>query len=214
MKVRILSLAGLVCLGYVSPGFSTDPTCPAYPAQQREADAQRMSLEQASAELMRPYARLSRTPRAMATNLRRASFLDDAIFNTLDAAGVAAAPLTTDAEFVRRIYLDIIGRIPTADQAAAFLNDQNPDKRNALIDQLINSPAYVDNWTYFFADYFAVTTSYYNIIGIPARNQFYFFLRDFVNRDRSYKDVASDIISASGDATVNGAVNEIGRAHV
>src|SRR5215472_11111152 len=159
--------------------YATDPLCPAYPQQQREADAQQISMERSAEAVFRSIAarRQKQLKQGLANRVVHANFVDDAIFGAMDQAGVAPAQGTTDAEFVRRVYVDVIGRIPTADQTSSFLSDQNPQKRNALIDQLLASTAYVDNWTYQFADYFAVTSAYYNIISIPARNQFYFFLR-------------------------------------
>ncbi|MCE9528648.1 MAG: DUF1549 domain-containing protein, partial [Planctomycetales bacterium] len=52
------------------------------------------------------------------------------------------APLTTDAEFLRRIYLDLVGTIPTHEQAAKFLDDSSADKRMRLIDELLADPRY------------------------------------------------------------------------
>jgi hypothetical protein len=187
---------------------TSDTNCPAYPAAKRVADAATIALQNSATRLIAARSGVKRA-KSVTGGYNRSGFIDDAIFGALDQAGVTPAPLTSDAEFVRRIYLDMIGRIPTADQTLAFLNDTNPDKRNTLIDTLMASPAWIDNWTYFFADYFAVTQGYYNVISIPAQQRFYFFLRDFVNQDRSYKELASDLITASGDATQNGAVNFI-----
>jgi hypothetical protein len=53
-----------------------------------------------------------------------------------------AAPLASDAEFLRRVTLDLTGTIPTADDASAFLKDTAPDKRTKLIDRLLQGPAY------------------------------------------------------------------------
>ncbi|HBL42793.1 MAG TPA: hypothetical protein DDZ90_05305, partial [Planctomycetaceae bacterium] len=53
-----------------------------------------------------------------------------------------ASPLSNDAEFLRRIYLDLTGRIPTIEQTRTFLKDQRTNKRAILIDQLLNSPEY------------------------------------------------------------------------
>src|SRR5438105_920829 len=52
-----------------------------------------------------------------------------------------------DAEFLRRVYLDLVGKIPTAAEALAFLDDRGPDKRERLVDRLLDSPAYVANAT-------------------------------------------------------------------
>src|SRR3954447_12280703 len=57
------------------------------------------------------------------------------------------APLCTDADFVRRIYLDLTGVIPTADQARVFVADNSPDKRQRLIDELLASPAFFRHMT-------------------------------------------------------------------
>src|SRR5690242_15253086 len=73
------------------------------------------------------------------TPVAHKNFIDDEIFNKLDAAGVAPAPLTTDEEFFRRINLDLTGRIPGAADVRAFVADASPSKRSALIDKLLYS---------------------------------------------------------------------------
>src|SRR5262249_29936138 len=78
--------------------------------------------------------------------------IDKYIFQALNDAGVTAAPPTTDYEFVRRIYADPTGRIPTADQVTQFVNDSSQDKRSKLIDTLIGSPNWLDKWTMWFGD--------------------------------------------------------------
>ena len=55
--------------------------------------------------------------------------IDELVFNKLKRLGIPPAPLCSDAVFVRRVYLDVIGTLPTAQEAKAFLSDQNPKKR-------------------------------------------------------------------------------------
>jgi hypothetical protein len=64
-----------------------------------------------------------------------------------DAAGVKPAPLADDAEFLRRVTLDIAGRIPTVAEARAFLADTSPNKREKLVERLLDGPAHVNNVT-------------------------------------------------------------------
>ncbi|MBL8794681.1 MAG: PSD1 domain-containing protein [Planctomycetia bacterium] len=71
-----------------------------------------------------------------------AALIDREIDQRLARAKVPASPPADDSAFLRRVYLDIVGRIPTAEQAAAFLDDENPDKRRKLIDDLLASPEY------------------------------------------------------------------------
>src|SRR5262249_16691736 len=89
----------------------------------------------------------------------------------------------------------------------AFLNRGSPPSRGALIDSLIGSDAYVDYWTAFFANRFEVTSRYYNIVGIPGRNLFHRYLREFVAKDRPYRDLATDVITAAGDSHSYAPVN-------
>ena len=65
---------------------------------------------------------------------------------------VEPATLTTDVEFVRRIYFDVIGRPPTPDQVQSFLYDRSKEKRARLIDSLLNSPEYARNWAKYWRD--------------------------------------------------------------
>jgi len=74
-----------------------------------------------------------------------ARVIDSTIQKKLDEAKVAPAPLADDAEFLRRIYLDLHGTIPTLNQAVAFLDSKDPDKRTKLIDELLANPAYGEN---------------------------------------------------------------------
>jgi hypothetical protein len=64
-----------------------------------------------------------------------------------DANKVQPAPPASDAEFVRRVYLDLAGRIPAVAEVRAFLDDKRPDKRRHLIEQLLNGPRYVTHFT-------------------------------------------------------------------
>src|SRR5262249_42766580 len=78
--------------------------------------------------------------------------IDKYIFQALSEAGVAPAPSTTDFEFIRRVTLDLTGRIPTADAVINFVNDTSADKRSKLVDSLLASSNWVDKWTVWFGD--------------------------------------------------------------
>jgi len=71
-----------------------------------------------------------------------ARFIDKNIQERLSAEKATPVPLADDAEFLRRVYLDITGVIPPADKVAAFLDSKQPDKRAHLIDELLASPNY------------------------------------------------------------------------
>ena len=71
--------------------------------------------------------------------------------------GVAAPPLLSDPQFLRRAYLDLGGRIPTHDEASAFLASTDPDKRVALVDSLLESPDWVSRFYNVWADTLRLT---------------------------------------------------------
>ena len=79
------------------------------------------------------------------------NFIDELVFANLKQIGVPPSPICDDATFVRRVSLDIAGHLPTAEEASAFIADSAPDKRDRLIESLLNSPDYADyfanKWT-------------------------------------------------------------------
>src|SRR4051794_14194549 len=68
--------------------------------------------------------------------------IDQRIDERLEAAGVPKSPPADDAEFVRRVYLDLHGVIPPRSEVASFLESSEPDKRARLIDQLLANPRF------------------------------------------------------------------------
>jgi hypothetical protein len=91
----------------------------------------------------------STAPAADATAV--AALIDRRLAEGWAAAGVAPAAAASDAEFLRRVSLDIAGKIPTVAEARAFLDDRDPAKRRALVERLLDGPGYVshfgDVWT-------------------------------------------------------------------
>lgn len=138
------------------------------------------------------------------------SFIDTQIFGRLAKDGVPHAPLSTDYEFVRRVTLDLTGRIPSSEESKAFVADPDPAKRDKLIDKLIDSEAFVDKWAYFFMDLFRAN-------GKMGRGQelFHYWMKENLRVDRPYDDVARSIIAASAKSNhVVAASNVIAREHV
>lgn len=80
------------------------------------------------------------------------NFIDGLVWDKLDQLGLAASPLTDDATFLRRTYLDVIGTLPTTAETRTFLADSDPEKRRRLIETLLDHPAYADYWTQRWSD--------------------------------------------------------------
>ncbi len=82
----------------------------------------------------------------------RRNFIDEVVFNKLQRLKVLPSQTASDEEFVRRVYLDVCGIIPTPEEVRTFLADTAPDKRAKLIDQLLDRPDYADVWTLKWSD--------------------------------------------------------------
>lgn len=176
--------------------YAQDPYCSAYPPSARAAAAQSLQADRA-------YQARSKVKRAANLDLPRASFVDSFLFDKMAADGVTPAPVTNDAEFLRRVSLDLTGRIPSAAATDAFLKDEAPGKRAALIERLLASDAYVSQWTLYFGNRLRVTRGGGSRLGVERRNAWARYLRDFVQRDRPYDAFVREILTASGDADTN-----------
>lgn len=139
---------------------------------------------------------------ASADSIPQRNFVDQEIFGKLIKAGVPSAQLSPDTEFLRRIYLDLTGRIPSSDDIRAFLADSSTDKRDALIDKLLYSPEFADKWTMWMGDLLQNTATLNSVNfnrNIQGRNAFYNYIRDAVFNQKSFKTIASEVITGTGN---------------
>jgi hypothetical protein len=114
-------------------------------------------------------------------------------------------PATDDSTFVRRIYLDTIGRIPTTREAEAFLNDKAPDKRAKLIDKLLGSEAYVQHFFNYWADVLRLTSNGNQTGGITGA-AYATFVKQSLRENKPYDKFVAEMIAAQGKAWENGAI--------
>ena len=128
--------------------------------------------------------------------------IDKYLFQAMQDAGVAPADRTNDFEFIRRITLDLAGRIPTAIAVQTFVNDNSPDKRSRLIDTLLASPEWVDKWTMYYGDLFKNSASKQQVqLTAEGRNAFYKWIKASLVANKPYDQMARDIIAAPGTNT-------------
>jgi hypothetical protein len=138
----------------------------------------------------------------------RKNFIDNAIFDRMAAAGIQSAPITSDAEFLRRVTLDLTGRIPSAADIDAFTADTNPSKRDLKIDALIVSPEFIDKWTMFYGDLLRNTPTGTNVnLGPEGRDTYYLYIKDAIATNKPYDQMVRELISATGDTLVTGQPN-------
>lgn len=136
-----------------------------------------------------------------AGSLRRRNFIDDYVLGQLEQRGIDAAPLAPDDEFLRRITLDLTGRIPAPAEIRAFVESGDPNKRDAAIDRLIASPEFVDKWTMWFGDLLKNNSFPSNFDRQQeGRNAYHLYIRNTLRDDISLKDFAFDLVTGNGNS--------------
>ncbi|HEV8606931.1 MAG TPA: DUF1553 domain-containing protein [Tepidisphaeraceae bacterium] len=132
-------------------------------------------------------------------DLPRRNLIDEHLFDAMEKANIPHASLSSDEEFCRRIYLDLTGRIPTTEQLLAFVQSQATDKRDRLIDELLDSQAWVDHWGYWYGDLFRNCA---NRIGNPATRNFDQWFRGCLKEDRPYDQIVAEMLTASAPNSI------------
>ncbi len=133
-----------------------------------------------------------------------------------DQYGLKPSPMATENEWCRRVHLDLIGRIPTVAELMAFSKDKSPNKRETLVDRLLGSEAYVEeyarNWTTIWTNVLIGRTGGTGDDERTSRPGMQKYLRDCFARNKPYDRMAYELISATGTTRpgspkFNGAVN-------
>ena len=135
--------------------------------------------------------------------LPRNNFIDDLVWAKLRKLRITPSEQASDSAFLRRAYLDVIGRLPTPDEARAFLQDSSPDRRSELIDRLLARPEYADFWANKWAD--LLRPNPYRV-GIKATLNFDNWIRDAFRHNKPYDQFVRELVTAQGSTWRNGAV--------
>ncbi len=132
--------------------------------------------------------------------------LDSLVEQALAKAKTPVPPVTTDEEFVRRVYLDVTGHLPTIQEMRAFVSARDKQKRAKLIDGLLQTPAFSDNWARYWRDVISYRAPNENVnqTNFPA---FEAWLAEQFVKNRPWDEIAADIITAEGSNHENGAVS-------
>src|SRR5947208_9734210 len=134
----------------------------------------------------------------------RKNFIDEHIFGRIERDKIPHAPVAGDEEFLRRAYLDATGLLPSPDQVRSFIRDTDPNKRDKLIDSLIGTEEFTDQWAYHFGELLRTREA-----------QFHLWTKQWLKVDRPYNEVFADIVTpttknAKGFPTALGLYDPIG----
>lgn len=136
--------------------------------------------------------------------LPQSNYIDGLVLAKLQKLRILPSELASDEEFLRRVYLDVIGTLPKPDEVRAFLADHSADKRAKVVDQLLDRPEYVDFWTYKWGDLLRVNRETLTEKGMWA---YYRWLQAAVAENRPWDQMVHEILTANGSNFEDGPSN-------
>lgn len=124
-------------------------------------------------------------------------FVDDLVFAKLKTIGMPPSDIADDGTFIRRVTLDICGRLPTATEMKEFMASKDANKRSTLIDRLLDSPEYAE----YFANKWSGLLRNQRTQPTYARGSYLFFswIRDSIADNKPYDQFVREVVAASGD---------------
>lgn len=141
---------------------------------------------------------------ALFTNLKPRNFIDELVLAKLKELNIPPSPRADDHEFLRRIFLDTIGVLPTAEEVRAFLGDKSADKRDRLIESLLKRPEFVDYWAHRWSDLLLVNG---DKLSPTSMWSYYNWIRRQVESNKPWDAFVRDLLTATGSTLENGAGN-------
>ena len=124
--------------------------------------------------------------------------IDELVLGRLKQLGITPARVCSDGVFVRRAYLDVIGTLPTAEEAAQFLKDSDPDKRRKLIDRLLEREEFADYWAMKWCDLLRVKSEFPIKLWPNAVQAYHRWIRTSIRENMPYDRFVREMLTSSG----------------
>ncbi len=134
----------------------------------------------------------------------RRNYVDEHVVARWQRLGLVPSGDADDYEFIRRVYLDGIGTLPTPEAIKAFAASQDPEKRKQLIDEVLNRPEYADFWTLKWADLLRNNSQRLQEKGMCS---FHLWIRAQMRDNKPLDQFVRDILTAQGSTYSNGPAN-------
>jgi hypothetical protein len=124
--------------------------------------------------------------------------IDQIVFGQLKRLNIQPAEPCTDAVFLRRAFIDVIGTLPTPAESKAFLQDADPNKRRALIDRLLARDEFADYWAMKWSDLLRVKAEFPINLWPNAAQAYYRWIRTSIKEDKPYDRFVREMLTSSG----------------
>ena len=135
------------------------------------------------------------------------NYVDTHVHNKLHKLRMTPSELCSDEVFVRRLYLDITGLLPTVEESAAFLADTSADKRSKLIDQLLERKEFTELWVMKFAELLQIQTDDNQGMSYKATLLYFNWLKDRIANNVPMDQIVKDLLTSKGGTFKNPATN-------
>lgn len=133
-----------------------------------------------------------------------ANYIDELTYAKLKQLQFAPADRCSDEEFLRRVYLDVIGILPTVEETTKFLADQSPEKRRVLVDDLLSRPEYAKFWALKWGDLLRMTST---AVGGEGVHKYHRWVQRAIEENMPYDRFARDLITSAGSTLTNPPAN-------
>ena len=130
--------------------------------------------------------------------------IDKRVIEQLRRLNLKPSKPSSDSEFIRRVYLDVVGMLPTPQETKAFLADTSETKRDDLIEKLLAQPEFVDYWAYRLSDLFLISSKKLRPLALKT---YYDWLRGEIEKITPWDQLVRQVVAAKGDTLKNGAAN-------
>jgi hypothetical protein len=129
------------------------------------------------------------------------NFIDALVFRKLRQLNIVPSKQADDADFLRRVFLDVIGTLPTPDEARRFLGDTHPDRRTRLVDELLQRREFADYWSLKWADLLRVDRQ---ALGHKHAYAYYRWIRNSFAANKPLDQFARELLTAEGPLQESG----------
>jgi len=147
---------------------------------------------------------VAQPPRANYPETPCTNFIDDLVVAKLKRINIVPSQLSSDREFLRRVYLDTVGVLPSLEETRAFMEAKDPGKRARLIDTLLERPEFAEVWATRFSDLFRVGLLDQ---GNKGGRLIYSWMRKAIREDKPYNEFVTELLTASGNLFYNPTAN-------
>jgi hypothetical protein len=133
------------------------------------------------------------------------NYIDTLVFNKLKKLRMSPSGLCDDATFLRRVFLDIVGTVPTSAEVKKFLDDQDPKKREKLVDELLSRKEFVELWVMKWAELLQIRST--NTVSYKSTLLYFNWLQDRIAANVPMDEMVRELLSSRGGTFSNPATN-------